>query len=329
MKLLIFCPGRILKSPSEISCFTDNLSFYLPLSLTKIANTTVVTIPDQDCEELRNIFSTIDVAGYDAIITLGLRYYSRIPRDTTNLLRNRFAGLLCQVYDGSRQDKDPVDITFTFKDSQNAPGQTVDWYSINRRFNEYMGWAADPELNIPKQSATELRILVDHTNYANGREVVDKTKEVLLEIKEFVKSGIWTNYYSNVSVRRFDSGSVVEVDLDDLNYEQYDKNKRMSYTEITKEHCAAHIFCVTHPESVGLVVLETALAGALVVAPKRFIPADRLKTVRHYEWEESIDWDVVLKSINPQESRNIALKNSWDAMATNIVNALTRRLKHG
>jgi len=94
MKLLILCPGKIAKSLDQIGCFTDVLNYYLPKSLATIADTVVMSIPDVDNDRLKEIFSTVEVDGYDAIITLGLRFYSKISPETTAVLRNRFAGLL-------------------------------------------------------------------------------------------------------------------------------------------------------------------------------------------------------------------------------------------
>jgi hypothetical protein len=322
MKLLVLCPGKIPKSISDIHCFTDVINHYLPLALSKVCECDIKCIPAIENEELKKIFSTIEVDQYDAIVTLGLRFYSKISKETTNLLRSRFKGLFCQTHDGSRLDQDPVDITFTFKNDSQRLSVNPGWYARHVKSNEYIGWAADPDLNSPKQASDILRILVDHTNY--GGNEIDKTIEVLKEIQLFVDSKIWKNNYQSVSIRRFDSGEIVDVDLNDLSFERYNKNKTIPISEISKEHSAAHIFCVTHPESVGLVVLETAMAGAFIVSPKGFISRDRLDTVRHYEWENSIDWNLVLKSINITESRNTALKNSWSVMAERIVDTVTR-----
>ena len=323
MKILIMCPGKISKTINEIYCFSDVINYYLPPSLSKICDCTVISIPSSDNKLLQQTFSTINVEGYDAIITLGLRFYSKISKETTKLIRSRFRGLFCQVHDGSRLDYDPVDITFTFKNDDWRLSTNNGWCTRHKQHNEYMGWAADPFLNQPLQDSEVLRILVDHTNYGNNE--VDATAKVLTEIKRFVESDIWKSKYRDVSVRRFDSGKVVDVDLTDLSYEKYGRTKTMPYVDISKEHCAAHIFCVTHPESVGLVVLETATAGAFIVAPKDFIPKDRLETVRYYEWKDSIDWELVLGSINVGESRKLAALNSWDNVANNKLAALIRR----
>lgn len=323
MNLLILCPGKIPKSVNDIRCFTDVINFYLPPAIASVSNATVLKIPFDDGENLKNIFKTVNLDGYDAIITLGLRYFSKIPKSTAEILRLRFNGLICQVHDGSRLNYDPVDITFTFKNDDLRMAVNAGWYQRHRKNNVYMGWAADPELNFPNQSSTDLRILVDHTNY--GDNDTDETKKILLEIKRFVESNIWKKKYQTVSIRRFDSCKVVDVDLDNLSYEKYDRNKSMPISEISKEHSAAHIFCVTHPESVGLVVLETALAGALIVTPKEFIPTDRLQTVRHYEWENNINWDYVLDNIDIELSRKVASENTWKNMAQNIVNAIEQR----
>lgn len=325
MKILILCPGTIPNNTEEIKCFTDVLCYYLPKSLTKLTDTevTIQTIPPVDGDELKKTFSEIDVDGCHAIITLGLRFYSKISPDTVEVLRSRFSGLLCQVHDGSRLDYDPVDITFTFKDDDRRMSDNNKRFERHKKFNEYMGWATDFNINTPGQSSTDLRILVDHTNY--GDNPVDETVTVLEEIKKFIDSELWKTKFESVSVRRFDSGRVVDVDFDNLHITKYDRTT-IPFQEITKEHCAAHIFCVTHPESVGLVVLETAAAGALPLVPKGFVPDDRLATIRHVEWKDSIDWEKVLASLDIPMSRKVALKNTWDAAAGRIYDILTARI---
>jgi len=328
MKILILCPGKIAASRDEIKCFTDVLNYYLPKSLSTVADTVITQIPEDDNDQLKTIFAEIDVVGYDAILTLGLRFYSKISKETTALLRDRYSGLFCQVHDGSRLDNDPVDITFTFKDDSKRLSKNAGWHKRHKKYNEYMGWATDSEINFPAQDPKNLRILVDHTNY--GPNAIDKTQEVLTQIKKFVKSEIWKTQFDSVSVRRFDSGRVVDVDVDVDNMEiaRYDRTS-IPFTEITKEHCAAHIFCVTHPESVGLVVLETAMAGALPIVPKGFVPIDRLATVRHLTWDTRIHWKTILKKLDITASRKKALANTWDAVALRICNTLSNRIKVG
>jgi uncharacterized ubiquitin-like protein YukD len=323
MKLLVLCPGKIPKSVNDIRCFTEVVNYYLPQSLSKFTELTVEQIPSNDTDKLKSKFNSLDVDRYDAILTLGLRFYSKISLETTQILRSKFKGLLCQIHDGSRLDYDPVDITFTFKNDDYRLSINSGWYRRHKKFNAYMGWAADPNLNYPNQDPEILRILVDHTNY--GDNEIDKTLSILREIKSFVDSNIWKEKYNSVSVRRFDSGKVVEVDLSDLSYEKYDRSKTMPLSEISKEHSAAHIFCVTHPESVGMVVLETALAGAYIVTPENFIPKDRLQTVRHYEWKDSINWQYVLDNIDIDYSRKVASLNTWNNVANNIINELQKR----
>lgn len=324
MKILIQCPGRIPTSREDIRCFTDVLNYYLPPRLAAIVETDVITIPINDCQELQDHFSSHDVSGYDAIITLNLRFYSKIPKSTTLLLKDRFAGLFCQVHDGTRLDNDPVDITFTFKDDTDRVGILNARRERHLKFNAHMGWAADPELNHPNQDPSELRILIDHTNY--GGNEVDWTKDIVGRVKAFVDSGIWKTAYKTIRVRRFDSGRVVDVDFDAVDdIQEYDRTS-IPITEISEEHSKAHVFMVTHPESVGLVVLETSMAGALTVAPQGFIPKDRLDTVRHIEWSDTIDWNQVLTQIDPQASRLKALENTWDRVAANIINTLQNRI---
>jgi hypothetical protein len=302
--------------------------YYLPTELKKHTQVVHQQIPTNLSEsDLLRWFNNLDVKGYDAVIGLGLRYFSTVPRNIGEILLKKLGrrGLLCQIHDGSRLDNDPVDVTFTLKDdSHRYPfGSDANRYVRHRSYNEYIGWAADPAINVSNQSQQDLRILVDHTNY--GDNPTDNTEKILEDIKQFVDSGIWRDRWKSVSVRRFDSGGAVDVDLDNPGpVERYDR-RAISFTKICREHGAAHVFCVTHPESVGLVVLETAMAGALSVVPRGFVPLDRLNTVISVEYDEQIPWEQVLEKIDPEASREVAIKNSWEIVCKRIRDAIAIR----
>ena len=321
MKILILHPGGMPTGPEKISCFTDVWAYYLPNELKKHIDTDVIQIPGRLTDNaLAKWFDDLDIKNYRAVIALGLRYFSSVPKSIGEKLRERMSphGFLCQIHDGSRLDNDPVDINFTLKDeSDRYPFDAeANRYVRHHSYNAYIGWAADSDINRPDQDNNVLRILVDHTNY--GPNPVDRTKDILLDIREFAKSLAWKKRWGDIQVRRFDSGRVVDVDLDNIGeIERYDRTA-IPFTDICREHGQAHVFCVTHPESVGQVVLETAMAGALTVTPKGFIPIDRLATVRHLEYEGAINWNLVLSNINPGLSRKVALENSWSRVARRI-----------
>jgi uncharacterized ubiquitin-like protein YukD len=327
MRLLLLSPGKIPASKDEIFCFTDVWAYYLSTELSKQVKLTTLNIPGGiDNDELTRWFENVNIDNIDAVLVLGLRYFSKIPKQIGEAFRQRlYPKFLCQIHDGSRLDNDPVDINFTLKDESEKYYLHADAnrFVRHRSHNAYIGWAADPDLNFPAQDKKDLRILVDHTNY--GDNPIDLTMETLQQIRKFVSSKVWKMKFTSVSVRRFDSGKIVDVDLDNLiPVEKYDRTS-IPLSEICKEHSRAHIFCVTHPESVGQVVLETAMAGAFCVSPKGFIPPDRLKTVRFLEWEKSINWKFVLPNINPALCRETAIENSWEKVAKRIKSEIAIR----
>jgi len=321
MKILVLYPGKMPAGPEQIECFSDVWVYYLSTELKRHAQVDLQKIPTVSSDTmLIDWAQNLDVGGYDAVIALGLRYFSTVPREAGETLRKKLngKGLLCQIHDGSRLDNDPVDLTFTLKDdSDRYPfGTDANRYVRHRSYNEYIGWAADPEINKPEQDLKNLRILVDHTNY--GPNPIDHTEKILKDIKSFIDSGAWRFQWKSVTVRRFDSGGAIDVDFNNIHdIKKYDR-RAIPFTEICKEHGQAHVFCVTHPESVGLVVLETAMAGALSVVPVGFVPRDRLDTVRAIEYQDQIPWADVLEKINPAESRRLAMENSWSAVCKRI-----------
>jgi len=328
MKLLIICPGKIAKDKSEIKCFSDLLNYYLPKSICKFINADIENISMAYSSEVITELKRINFAGYDAVLFLGLRFFSHQPSRTIEYVRSRFNGLICQIHDGSRRNTDGVDITFTFKNDDRIYKNTKDWHN-HKNFNWYIGWAADPELNRPEQNPDTLGILIDHTNY--GKNPIDDTVHIINQVKRLINSRIWESKFKNISVRRFDSGKTVNVDFNNTKeIQRFDRSKSIPITEISKEHGKAHIFMVTHPESVGLVVLETSLAGALTVTPNTYINPDRLETVRHYKYPSNtdIDWNKVLSMIDVTASKNTALKNNWDTVAKRLIEGLKNKLRN-
>jgi hypothetical protein len=334
MRLLLLYPDRRPDSIDRIRCFSDVWGYYLGQELAKHVRVDHDVIPSRLADkELANWFGSIDVENYDAVIVLGLRYFSQVPKEISQNFRQRlYPGFLCQIYDGSRLDNDGVDITFTIKDeSVNTNyrfGSDANRYVRHRAHNEYIGWAADPNLNVPNQSDTTLQFLIDHTNY--GENPVDRSVDIIEQIRKFYHSDIWRDQWRDLVVRRFDSGKIITVDLQDQSPIQKYNRIGIPYQEVCREHGQAHVFFVTHPESVGLVVLETAMAGALTVTPEKFIPQDRLSTVRHVAYKDQINWSKVLESIDPAASRSRAMENTWEQVAKRVRDIINiRRIIRG
>lgn len=325
MKILILCPGKIPVKKEDISCFTEVFNFFLPKAMENFASVSTAWIPKEDGQKLKKIFSEIDVANYDAILTLGLRFYSTISKETTNLIRSRFKGILCQVYDGSRLDNDPVDVTYTFRDDLKIYQHNINnRLSRHTRFNKYVGWAADSELCYPNQDNSTLRILIDHIAY-DDKQLPDYSNFILSSVKEMISSGVWKTKFNNVIVRRLVSNSIEDVNFNDLKDNETYNRFSANFVDACKEYSKSHIFCVTHKESVGLTVLESAMAGSLPLIPEGLVPQDRINTVKAYVWNNTINWQDVLNNINVEESRKIAVLNSWETLAKNIVTDLEFR----
>lgn len=328
MNILLLIPERMdwAEDIEQINGFTSMWAYHLQAELSKIATCETIRVPDpslpkQSIDRAVEKLLSIDTKKYHGIIALGLRFFSHIPKELTALFTKSTNAVVAQLYDGSRLDNDAVDVTFTFRDDawRYPLGSVNDRCRRHHNNNIYVGWAADKDLLSPEQDNDELTILVDHTAFDHYTS--DRSLDVLFNIKALIKSDVWRQKYKNVSVRRIVSGKIEKVNLDNFSVTIYDRN-HINYLEICKEYRKAHIFCVTHTESVGQAVIECAMAGALILTPKGFIAQDRLATVRHIEWERTIDWPIVLDSIDTVESRQRALKNSWKNIADTITNSI-------
>jgi hypothetical protein len=249
-------------------------------------------------------WATVDLDGIDHVIGLS-RYFSKAPPECAWIVAERIPGLVCQIHDRKRPG-DPVDTTFAI-----CAGK-----GVGLKNNIVVGWAADHELCAPRQG-DELGILIDHPNYGEGPRV-DYSLQVAQQVAEFVKAESWRPAWPGVSLRRLVDGGVETMDFARLKPRPFTR-KHVPFERIAAEYGRAHLFMVTHPESLGLTVLETALAGALVVAPAGYIADDLLATVRHLTYERDVPWGAVLKMIDPAASRNVALGNSWARVTSRIL----------
>ena len=96
----------------------------------------------------------------------------------------------------------------------------------------------------------------------------------------------------------------------------------MQYPDACKEYGKADIFIVTHSESMGLSVLESALSGALVITPKGYIKKELISPLHHIEVNGKIPWSTVLSELNVKKSVNMAKKYSWRNVAKAIAKDL-------
>lgn len=255
-----------------------------------------------DQEVIRH-YRKLDLSEYDHILALGTRYFERIPETVGKELMLRFDGAVTQVHDAGR----PVpfcDCTFTLRSDR-----------LND-FNYYVGWAADHEMIVPRQNPDELRILIDHPDYSNDRHLSDISSRIIEDCQRFIKSGEWKKKYKSVSLRRIADGGIEDVSSSSVPLYQ---RKAIPFAEVCDEYSKTHLFMVTHPESVGLSVLETAMAGASVLAPVGFIQPDRLNTVRAIKFHGTVPWEHALNHINIKASRRKALENTWSKVTARML----------
>lgn len=323
MHILILWSGALKESVAELSCFTDVVAYYLTAELKKYVHVSILIVPTE-IDSLKNVLLNYSFDQYDAIVALGLRYFSKVPPEILSIIRNRFSGLVCQFYDGTRLDTDGVDITFTIKDDSKRVCANNSWAQRHCKFNEYVGWAADPDILVPNQSSDVFTIVVDHPNYGD-LPLEDYSNEIFKSIFQFERSDIWKKHFKKVAIKQLISGGVKNINTETDIELTYNKSKAVSFAKLVPEYSSAHVFCVTHPESVGLVALEAAIAGALVITPSSCIPADRLSTIRHYEFNNLINWNKVLELVDPQESRRVGMKNNWESVAQRVIAAIEKR----
>jgi hypothetical protein len=185
----------------------------------------------------------------------------------------------------------------------------------------YVGWAAEPsELYINKNS-DELRILIDHSYYGDVKNNSDYSKEIIHDVCNYVN-----NYNKNkIIVRRFISGGIETLDTKNPWFETYNR-AGLNFKDACDEYNKTHIFIVTHNESLGLSVIEAAMAGALILIPNDSIKpwlVNDLNCIK-FDAKKGIPWNDVMKKLNPEESRRLALKYNYKDVENKMFNYLIK-----
>lgn len=316
MKILYISPDK--RDINKVACYTDVWSHYLGKELERrgaelIYSDMVSRSYHKHPVDVYEHYERMPLDGIDHIFGTGLRYFSTLPSQVGSMLRRRIPGAVVQFADAPlSMHAGVVDCTFTARALPAMPAGQV-----------CVGWAADDQLLVAQQPFDQLVIVIDHPDYSPGAKR-DRTAEITASVMRFVEGGSWKVAWGSVRVRRIVDGGFEDMALDGTrswNVPTFHR-QHVPFPEAVKEYCLTHIFLPTHPESVGLTALEMAMCGAIVVAPKGFIPPDRMATIRHIEFGASITWQQVLQSVSVPASRTVAQRNSWDAVGQRVFNFL-------
>lgn len=131
-------------------------------------------------------------------------------------------------------------------------------------------------------------------------------------------------FFSPDGLQRIDPSDIIDVHLGNDRRAFY---RRVPGPELAEWTRKTDIFVVTHGESMGLPVLENAMAGALIVAHQGFVKPELLRSLEHHEYSrvELIDWDSLVERIHPVKARRRASHFTWSQVAQRMLDTFTGR----
>ncbi|EOW5223552.1 hypothetical protein ACOY8K_005182, partial [Escherichia coli] len=290
MNILII--GRKFAAISDVKTYTEMWSYNLACAFSEAGVTLQYHRPyspgvESPEDYVEAVLTAATACSAKAILAPGLRYFTTVPREIGMQLCRRFSGWVAQVYDGSMLDSAPVDITFTVRDDTwrylDNPGRL----ERHNRFNKHVGWAANQELfHLETKTDDVLRIFVDHAAFdVSG---FDHSLSILMNLQRLTVP---------YEARTLTDDGLVTIDPGNISVTPY-RRTPVPATEFAAELRKSDVFIVTHPESLGLTVLEAAMCGALVLTPPDCLPPDRLALVNHMVIKSRIDWDEVIARVD-------------------------------
>lgn len=222
-------------------------------------------------------------------------------------LRKKTSGLIT-TFCGSHTNVNKEDVLFYSLPSGKA----------RKKHCRLVNWAAEPSILYPEQPNNEIRVLVDHPYYGQNRiSILDQTKNTVNSFIDFQTA----NPHLNLKGRKFVSGDV--VDIVDKDVPRY-LHVNLNYKDTCQEYRRSHVFVVTHLESMGLSVLESAMCGALIVVPvsngESYIKGCLIKHLHHikYDVKDGIDWQAVIDKIDVKKAQKMASRYTWEKTTNKI-----------
>ena len=203
---------------------------------------------------------------------------------------------------------------------------------------KYVGWAADLQTFTPEKDPEWLTIFVDHKYDPTERH--DDTEALLKSATSYAARlasedrrvgnpprRVQVVFFSPEGIERIEPSEVRDVHLGNDRRTFY---RRVPGPELAAWTRKADIFVVTHGESMGLPVLENAMAGALIVARRGFVKPELLRSLAHHEYDrvESLDWDSLTAHLNPARFRRRASHFTWGQVAERMLDAFTNGHVH-
>jgi len=322
VKILII--GNNVSGIERITNYTDMWSFYLSRSLVKNGIDIEYYSPviKNNSEFVEGVLGVCESNNIDAVLALGVRYFSRLPKEVGYELSSKFKGLVCQIHDASLLDGAPVDVNFTVRDDAwRYASNENNRLTRHERYNYHIGWAADSDIFYPEQDGCVLKVFVDHTTFADTAP--DYSLNIMMSLSRLridVVAGKLAGFKSLEVTTLTDKGLEV-IDLDNIVISPYNR-KAVPLTEFSAALRSSHLFIVTHNESVGLTVLEAAYCGAHLFVPEGTINPDRLECVKHTVFKGSIDWSGLVEKIHPEANSNYVKLHNWDNVAFRLLKGL-------
>ena len=226
-------------------------------------------------------------------------------------------GLICSICDHDGVVDGPQDFIFTARRPSHP------------QRGRYVGWAAHPEMFAPEKDDEWLTIFIDHKYDPSER--YDDTEALLKSATTYAarlhekgeKVGnpprkVQVVFFSPDGLERIEPGEIRDVHLGNDRRTFY---RRVPGPELAAWTRKADIFVVTHGESMGLPVLENAMAGALVVAHEGFVKPELLRSLAHHEYRDvdQIDWDELVQRLSPTRFRRRASHFTWTELAQRML----------
>ena len=180
-------------------------------------------------------------------------------------------------------------------------------------------WGCDLEMLKPKKEIGKINILLDHEYYGSRSSTIFQ-KDISQRYVDSILA--YQKVNDRVIANQIGSGGVFQV-KEGYQIPMFIQAAGLDFRLMYENYNKADLFLVTHPGSFGFSIVETAAAGALIVAPKDYVHPFLLDKIHHVIIDpDDIDWDKVLGAIDVELSMTKARMFSYENLARDLHKAL-------
>jgi len=192
---------------------------------------------------------------------------------------------------------------YSIANQTTPPARNEIQFSMIKNMNK-IWWAAHIDYCYPEKEDGVINILIDHPHYNPRHFHYNKSIDLYKD-----------------AIKKLQKDFIIKFKILPIN---------IPWPEVVILYRKANIFCVTHPESCGFSIIESAMSGSHIVIPRGYLVNKDFRKLDHTKFDIKKDKiiDVLKKAIDDMDIQNAinkASEFSWSRSANKVLSYIKNK----